>query len=180
MQLYFIAIIPPTDISEIITAVKQRFSINHQSSRSLKSPPHITLRPPFKMFKEREEELSNSLTAFANEHKFFTIDLNGYGHFRKDVIYINPSENDLLKKTYSDLQQHLTHKNNFSILSSFPSFKPHITVAYRDLSAKAFDEAWRVFEHESFSHSFAADYIYLLKHLKQKWEVIGEFAFKAI
>ncbi len=179
MQLYFIAIVPPANVCEIITAVKKRFSIHHQSSRALKSPSHITLRPPFKMFKEREEELSNSLTTFANDHKSFNVDLNGYGHFRKDVIYIKPSENDLLNKAYSDLQQHLALKNCFPISPPYPKFHPHITVAYRDLSAKAFDEAWKVFEHEFFKYSFTAGSIYLLKHIKQKWDVIGEFGFKA-
>jgi 2'-5' RNA ligase len=177
MQLYFIAIIPPAIISEEITSVKKSFSINHNSSRALKSPPHITLRPPFKMFSQKEDELRNSLTEFVGMQQIFPLELDGYGHFRKDVIYIKPVKSPELDNLFSSLQNHLARKNNFPALSPYPKFEPHITVAFRDLSSKAFDEAWRKFENQSFKALFKVESICLLKQVKQKWEIINEFPF---
>ena len=177
MQLYFIAIIPPEAISEEVTSIKKSFSINHNSNRSLKSPPHITLRPPFKMFSQREEKLYKTLSEFAAEQKSFLLELNGFGHFRKDVIYIKPVKHSRLDNLFESLQTCLSTKNDFPPVSQYPAFNPHITVAYRDLSTKAFDEAWKIFEHKQFNSSFEINSIYLLKHLKQKWEIIHDYRF---
>lgn len=177
MQLYFIAIVPPPTLSDEINSIKQLFSIYHQSSRALKSPPHITLRPPFKMFREKEVELQTSLTEFTKKQSRFSIRLNGYGHFRSDVIYIKPDPCPRLNNLYTSLQAWLLTNNNLPALPSYPVFTPHITVAYRDLSKQAFTSAWQTFQQKAFIASFEVNNIYLLKHVKQKWEIVHEFSF---
>jgi 2'-5' RNA ligase len=47
-KLYFIAIIPPQPYKEKIAGIKQSFAEIYHVSHALKSPPHITLIPPFK------------------------------------------------------------------------------------------------------------------------------------
>lgn len=177
MQLYFIAILPPQEIAGTITEIKKSFSIYHQSSRALKSPPHITLRPPFKMFKEREQELQESLTLFASSQKKFVIELDGFGHFRNDVIYIKPLEQQRLTDLHNELNIHIENKNKFPALAPYPAFHPHITVAFRDLSTKEFTKAWEIYQRKEYRASFEVGNIYLLKQIKQVWEVYATFPF---
>jgi 2'-5' RNA ligase len=44
---WFIAVIPPEDIQEAVTALKREAAARFESRHALKSPPHVTLIPPF-------------------------------------------------------------------------------------------------------------------------------------
>ena len=46
--LYFIGILPPEDIKKKITDIKHVVARKFGSKHALNSPPHITLRMPFK------------------------------------------------------------------------------------------------------------------------------------
>jgi 2'-5' RNA ligase len=56
--------------------------------------------------------------------------------------------------------------------------QPHVTVATRDLTKEAFNEAWPVFQDEEFSESFDVHSIYLLKHNGRNWDILEEFPFR--
>lgn len=175
MQLYFIALIPPDFVCEQVNEIKKYFAQNYQSYQALNSPPHITLRPPFKMFQQKEEELKKSLKIFSTEQSAFTIQLNGFGHFRRDVIFIRPLNNSVIENLYADLQALLFSRHGFSAMPPYPVFHPHITVAFRDLTKAYFEKAWAYFEHKKIETKFVAQRLCLLKHIKQKWEIVEEF-----
>jgi len=52
-KLYFIAILPPAEVSAEITAFKTDMDVLYSSKAALKSMPHITLKAPFKLPTEK-------------------------------------------------------------------------------------------------------------------------------
>ena len=51
-------------------------------------------------------------------------------------------------------------------------FKPHITVAYRDLTPENFSVAWQEYKDKTVNSVFHVDAIHLLEHDRKKWNLI--------
>ena len=60
-NLYFIALLPPVEVAEEVTEIKQFFARNYNSRAALKSPPHVTLQPPFAWEVDRLETIGKPL-----------------------------------------------------------------------------------------------------------------------
>lgn len=56
-------------------------------------------------------------------------------------------------------------------------YHQHVTLAFRDLSKNEFRKAWDALKDESFSNSFVADRIILLRHNDREWVTKYEFLF---
>jgi 2'-5' RNA ligase len=87
--LLFIALLPPMEVQNEVTQIKQYFAQNYNSSHALKSPPHVTLQPPFKWLTEDFDLLKECLTEFAKTYAPIPITLSGFGSFPPRVIYVN-------------------------------------------------------------------------------------------
>lgn len=169
--LYFLAIIPPEEICDKVTAIKKEFAENYRSSKALRIIPHITLIPPFHMNEDRESEVFKTLHEFCTPLHPFEIILNGFGCFknRNKVVFIDVEGNQNLNTIQSELFSAITALQ--IILPEPPDdYHHHMTVAYRDLNEDAFHSAWPLFEKRKFSERFIAEGIYFLKHDTQKWE----------
>ena len=46
-KIFFIALLPPLKVQKYATKVKEHFAQQYNTKAALKSPPHITLQPPF-------------------------------------------------------------------------------------------------------------------------------------
>ena len=169
--LLFVAVIPPEIIKKEITELKKKIAEEFNSSHALKSPPHITLVPPFNCPESHEMELFLSLTNVCRSTKRFSAVIQGYGAFRPRVIYLNILQNQDLEKLYHLLNSSLAREE------SRRTYKPHMTLAFRDLSSKMFYKAWQKYKSRSFNSTFEINSIFLLKHNFKYWEVYREFQF---
>lgn len=88
-QRLFLALLPPPDLQEQVTAIKQQFAEQFASRAALRSPPHITLVPPFEWPTAQLAALTGSLEAFAKEQAPVAVELCGFGAFPPRVIYIH-------------------------------------------------------------------------------------------
>jgi 2'-5' RNA ligase len=169
--LYFIAILTPPEIASAVIAIKQEFADRFESAHALRLPPHVTLQSPFKMHPGKEENLKKALRVFFGRAASFKMECRNFGSFfstKNPVIFIEILENAVL---------HAMHKNLMLFLRElgFPKettplkFHPHMTVAYRDLTAKNFLRAWPEFEQRHFEADFPVETIYLLRHDGKKW-----------
>ena len=61
MDLYFIAIIPYSELREKVRKVKERMKAEYGAGHALKSPAHITLQMPFKRSSADEAVLEEML-----------------------------------------------------------------------------------------------------------------------
>ena len=102
-HLYFIALLPAEPLRGQIYKLKQQFAEQYHSRHALKSPPHVTLVPPFKMSPESAMTFSTSLASFAHSNHVFNVEIEGYGAFAPRVIYLNILKQDALEKLQKKL-----------------------------------------------------------------------------
>lgn len=179
-RLFFIALLPPQEIQDHVTEIKQYFAKHYNSRHALKSPPHVTLQPPFEWPPERLEVLRECLRDFAGEpHRFsIPITLSGFGAFPPRVIYINVLKTPELLLVQKDLMARL--EDNLGIVdpvSKRRPFAPHTTVAFKDLSKENFRKGWEEFKGRSLHFEFTAPQLTLLMHNGGRWEINSEFPF---
>lgn len=176
-SLFFIALIPDKDLRKKIHTIKEDFSQRFESHKALKVYPHITLKAPFKCSAGGKKELLNWFSETLIRQKPFLIHLKGFGAFHNNkspVVFINPMPSQELMQMQKELM--------VSFNSIFPAymhpvdigFKPHITVAYRDLTPENFSRAWQEYKDKPFKDVFDVHSIYLLEHDTKKWNVINE------
>lgn len=174
-DLYFVAIIPDEPLKSEIQSIKQDFVARFNSRAALRSPPHITLHMPFRAKATKLERLVKSLTDLANQTLPFEIALEGFGAFPPRAIFIEPKQNDDLYELKSKMNRiSLQDWKLFDRVDTRP-FYPHITVAFRDLRKPVFEEAWKIYEHKVFQHTFEAISLTLLKHNGKNWDEFQTF-----
>jgi 2'-5' RNA ligase len=180
MSRFFLAILPPPDIQDYANQIKQYFADRYASCGAQKSPPHITLQPPFEWEDVNKTLLETFLQEFASRQSSVSIVLNGFDAFAPRVIFINVLQSQALltlqKNLTADLAKTLGIIDQVSL--SRP-FSPHLTVAFRDLTKQNFQAAWREFQHRQLHFEFTAVNLTLLHHDGKRWNVQSEFPLRA-
>jgi 2'-5' RNA ligase len=178
MARYFIGLLPPPEIQAQVNAVKQIFADRFASRKAQNSPPHLTLQPPFLWPSEEEAALQSVLAAFAKPHFPVPVQLSGFGAFPPRVVYVKvlatPELLHLQQTLMADLEQTLSIVDP---KAKHRPFKPHITVAFRDLTQQNFHTGWAEYQDKPFHTAFLVPKLTLLMHKGQAWEVKTEFAF---
>ena len=167
-KLYFVAIIPPEPIRGIIEDIKVQFATQYRVYHALKSPPHITLIPPFKLSGNDLPKLRNLLTNCISQLSPFNITIKNYGCFKPRVIYLKPVLNDKLQLIHQQINRAFFHGFPSLIQSNRP-FHPHLTIAFRDLTPKIFDISWTEVKQKRFESEFTAEAVSLLMHDGKRW-----------
>jgi 2'-5' RNA ligase len=176
--LFFIALLPPQELQSEITQIKQYFSQTYDSRHALKSPPHITLQPPFKWSISDLNTLEQCLTSFTQQQNSFVVNLSGFNAFPPRVIYVDVVKTVELVNLQKNLVAHLeNHLERLKNPSKHHNFTPHMTVAFRDLTRKNFRAAWTEFKSKPIQYEFIAHQLTLLLHTGKHWHIQQEFAF---
>ncbi|MEA5626931.1 2'-5' RNA ligase family protein [Nostoc sp. UHCC 0251] len=178
MSRFFVALLPPQDIQDYANQIKQHFADHYASSAALKSPPHITLQPPFEWADANLPLLEASLKEFATGQHPVAITLKGFDAFAPRVIFINVVRSQELLNLQADLIAYT--ESNLGIVdkvSKTRPFAPHMTVAFRDLKKQNFRAAWPEFEKRQLHFEFTADKLTLLLHDGKRWNIKSEFDF---
>ena len=174
-KLYFLAILPSPEIQEKVTKYKLYASEHFNSSHALKSPPHITLIPPFWWEEKRIDEMETSVKEMIRDVFSFPVQLNGFGCFKPRVIYVDVVSSELLNDLQSRLKAGL--KTRFGLSpDKRPEYHPHMTVAFKDLSKSKFYSAWEYFRQQSFSVQFEAEEVTLLTYNRKRWRIASQFS----
>lgn len=174
-KLYFIALVPdePTysEVRQFKTEIKDQFD----SKAALRSPPHITLHMPFQWKEEKEEVLISSLNKLTSSHSSFKVRLDNFGAFPPRVVYVDVIASAPLSKLHLSIQKlarsdwHIYPKT-----SNSRPFRPHMTIAFRDLKKQVFFDAWKEFEQREYQSGFTASNLCLLKHNGKSWDVFNQ------
>ncbi len=183
-SLYFIAIIPPTEICDAITRYKQDFAEQYSCKAALKLIPHITLKAPFKISPAEHLHLLEWFHSLGLQVPPFGIHLKDFGAFPKKVspvIFVRALMNeDLQKLQYSMIRAFGKTFPQVSIADTELKYSPHLTIAYRDLKPVDFSAAWREFQQEKYEADFAVADFHLLQHDEKKWNVIATYPLAGI
>lgn len=178
MSRFFIALLPPQHIQEYANNIKQYFADNYASYGAQKSPPHITLQPPFEWAEANVPQLEAAIREFASRQQSISITLSGYAAFPPRVIYINVVKSPTLLTLQADLMAYA--ENNLGIIDKVAKsrpFAPHMTVAFRDLTKQNFRVAWPEFAQRQLDFEFTAENLTLLRHDGKRWQIKSEFSF---
>jgi 2'-5' RNA ligase len=174
--LYFIALVPENPVQDEIMRFKNTAKINFRSSKSLNSPTHITIIPPFSISGNNQQKLENDLEKAVTNQSSLAINLNGFGHFGNRVIYVNIKTDekitDLYSKVFKIFQPYFDDKNMRN-----DKFHPHITVAFKDLLPEMFEVAWEYFSGKTYEREAIIDGITLLKLENKKWIEVKRIIF---
>ena len=175
-SLYFIAIVLPEHIQSKVIEIQTDVSNRFGSQAVLKVMPHITLKSPFKI---SSAERLKAIEWFKNMNldiQSFDLELRNFGAFtnpKHPVIYIAPMTNpslEILQKTI--LKNFIDAFPDIGLMSMELEFRPHVTIAYRDLKPEMFDKAWSEFIDRRFSENFKVGEIHLLQHDTKRWNII--------
>ena len=175
-SLYFIALIPPEPLRRQIIELKLKFAENYKTTHALKSPPHITLIPPFNFRSTEEKRIIEFLEIFAQTICPFNVAIIGFGAFKPKVIYLDFNKNELLKSLQMRLSEQFKDVSELD-LNKGKLFTPHLTLAFRDLSPQMFYRAWEKYKLETFKASFMVTSLFLLKHNGKCWDIAHELPF---
>jgi 2'-5' RNA ligase len=179
-DLYFTAILCPDNLSQKIKAIQRSVAEKYNSRHALKSPPHITLVPPFRMNIGECIQLRETLSSFMQSRTPFELSLQEFNCFENNkVIYINVVGNTALTRLFSELAEFTAKNLNSLVKRKHQNFTPHITIASRDLNSEMFAAAWKEFKEEQFRETFEVNSIFLLRHTGIEWIPITEFMFDA-
>lgn len=178
MSRFFIALLPPQHIQDYANQVKQHFADKYASCGAQKSPPHITLQPPFEWADANVSLLETSLQEFASGQQPIPITLSGFDAFAPRVIYINVVKSQAILTLQANLMAYLASTLGIvDQVSQSRPFAPHLTVAFRDLSRQNFRAAWPEFQQRQLHFEFTADNLTLLLHDGKRWNIKSEFSF---
>lgn len=177
-SLYFIALIPQKAVCDEITNLKEDFAARFDSRKALRIMPHITIKAPFRLAAIEHSALVTWFQNFATAQSPFEIQLKDFGSFpdsERPVIFVQPVMNDallILQKDiiggFANLFPDLVHPTDLN-------FKPHITIAYRDLSFENYKQAWREYRHKKYQAAFEVQDIHLLEHDSMQWNIIATY-----
>lgn len=177
---FFIALLPPQEVQEVASQIQHYFAEVYQSKAALKSPPHITLQPPFEWEFSNVSSLEEQLQKFSQTQFTLSITLDGFAAFKPRVIYMNVLKMPDLLLMQKDLMFHLESELQIvDPVSKSRPYTPHLTVAFRDLTKPNFHQAWAEFQTKELYFEFSIDRLTLLIHNGKMWEVHQQFLFNS-
>lgn len=185
-QRWFLALLPPQEMQDYANGVKQYFADTYASKKAFSSPPHVTIQPPFVWELSDRSRLEATLREFAVGRSSFPVTLSGFGAFPPRVIFIDVQLSPALLQLHDDLLAYLeTSLGMVDRREQSRPFRPHMTVAFRDLTQENFRRAWPEFETKSIElagqrqdpYHFQAEQLTLLQHDGRRWTVATEFPF---
>ena len=179
-QLYFIAIMLPQSVDEEIITFKKDIAQRFNSSKALRTASHITLKAPYEMPAALHEELLQwfngmtiTITPFMQKIK----DFGAFNNKRNPVIYVQPVMNASLQLLQQEVLQQFTKAYPDEIISKNEfTFSPHITIAYRDLYPKSFQEAWQEYKAKTYTALFEVNSFQLLQHFNGRWNIVSSYS----
>lgn len=172
---YFIAIVPDGTVQLYATTLKNLMKDKFNLKYALKSPAHITLKMPFLWNENKEEKLGQILEGFCKSIETFKLDLNGFDKFGNRVIFINVKKNQYLAEIQLLLSKFCKTELKLAEELSDSAYHPHMTIAFKDIKPKLFDEYWAFIKTQTFKEKLEVNDIALLKKVEGRWEVVRRF-----
>lgn len=179
IQKYFLALVPPREILERAHQIKISIRDQFGMKYALKSPPHITLKMPFNYNEAKESVLAQKLSGFLKDRKPFNVKIDGVGTFGNRVIFLNIEKSQELIELQSELKIFCKKVLNLNDELSDRNFHPHMTLAFKDLKSKNFEEVLALVKEQSFKTEFLVEELFILKRLENRWDLREKLFFEA-
>ncbi len=167
-RLYFIACLLNKHAAQAVRELQDVMCSEFGVCRSLNSPPHITLIPPFWMAIEGESTLEELLQNHEDEGA--VIQTRGISHFEDRVIFVDVERNQELELLRSALYESLSAMAIKVRLR--PKYYPHITLGHK-IPKDKFPHAWEHFRNQRVSWTINVSGPFVLVHRDGRWHVLN-------
>ena len=167
-SLFFFAIPLPEELSSEIQLITEEVSSKYRTRKALNSEPHITIVPPFWYPKSKIDVLKNVISHVSKFTWNFLIQLDGYDTFPRNVLFIKVLMSEDLQECHDHTYNCLPKELYFKV-KKYPTYHPHITIAFKDISNEAFAEAKKEYLPLEFSRSFVFENLGLYQHDGKSW-----------
>ncbi|MBC7451983.1 MAG: 2'-5' RNA ligase family protein [Cytophagales bacterium] len=164
--------IPDESILNEIWAMKLQCTEKYQTRTALRSPPHLTLLPPFHYNESEEKTLYEQLANSCNGILPFRIQLNGYNTFPSKVLYVQPVFNPILSSLQKSVEE--TFYKEYQPFAQ-KIFHPHITIAFRDWDQALFEQAAKAYSDKHYDALWKVCNVSVLKHNGKEWQEIYQY-----
>lgn len=164
----FWALIPGEPVQAEITAFKREAADLFHSFRALRSPAHITVIPPLSLGLEDARSIDRVISAVHMRQDPFSVVCHGFASFPHRVLYVDIPENKCLGDYAEQIRVKLDADWPELSLRSRP-FRPHMTVAFRDLTEDAFLEGRKHFADRTYHRQWVADGLWRLDYHEAQW-----------
>lgn len=157
---YLLVLNPHEDLRNRVLSIRKDFAEAYQTGAGGSGKPHITLAR-FTVWEMMEEKIVNRLKVAAMGTPPFKVTMKDYGSFPSHTIFINVTTKLPVQQLVKDIKQ---AQRLMKSPDHDPYFinDPYIAVA-RKLNPAQYENAWREYSHRSFTGSFIADAMLLLK-----------------
>lgn len=172
-QMHYIALVAEEPLLTEIAQFKDEMLRQFGCRAAMKSPAHITLIPPFYWSRGMQKILIDTFLGFRTDIGVLNIKVNGFGHFRRNVLFAAPEHNEDVLLLQKACVAYFRPLLGDKIADKRP-FHPHITIANRDLKSEDFDLAWEMFRNRAYTCEWEANKLSLLQHDGSRWQVIDE------
>ncbi|MCO5229736.1 MAG: 2'-5' RNA ligase family protein [Chitinophagales bacterium] len=177
-QLYFIALLPEPEIERELYQFKIDLFEKYGYKVSLKSPAHITLIPPFSWSIQQAEEIRKIFLQYSVQSSSFDINIQGFDTFGDKVFYAKPicpqEIFDLQKDIFQYFKPYLSEK-----LQNQFHFRPHITIANRDIVSNELPQIIAEFNAKSYYRQTKVSEITMFRHDGSKWVIESQLPLKS-
>ncbi len=141
LPLFFVALLPQGDAKFQINNAKHQNSSRFACRVALKTPPHITIVPPFRL---EDEKVRTMITAVKNHFEppvNLTVKFGGVSAFENRTIFLDVLPDSAIN-AYDSAAKELVaqHPDLFPTVKFHDAFHPHVTLANRDILPEDFDE----------------------------------------
>ncbi len=101
---------------------------------------------------------------------------NGFGAFPPKVIFVKIEANQQVETLQNDLCQLMAQKMSIHNANyQNKPFRPHLTIAFRDLKKVQFLKAWDYYKDQEYQASCIINHLTLLRHNGHRWEAELDF-----
>lgn len=141
---FLIEIRPDQEVKEylrdIIHDIQSRFDVHAMASGHV--VPHLSLFGPFSA--DGYGPVLSAIRSACESHCSVPYRLEGFGHFRRDTIYVDVATSPALRSIRRSLRDELLPKCNprHPDRETVPHYEYHMTVAFKDIQGQ-FSEIWR-------------------------------------
>lgn len=133
--------------------------------------PHLTIGSEIDIPKKELKKVVEEIKSVTLKQKPFTVKINDYEYmdnwsggkmpgFTRFVIYLNIIKTPKLVALAKAIKSKVTDKHKRSYDQPWP-YVPHITLAYKDLTAAGFKRAKKFLQKQKFSASMQIDHVAL-------------------
>lgn len=178
-DLYYVALYLPEEHLDFINRYKLDFAHRFHSKEALKVKPHITIKNPFKFYQNEKDAVIKWFQKLYVNVPSFDISIKNFGAFHNKyspVIFLDPICPVELYMLQKEVVTNFWSKFPDKIDMEFEKkFKPHVTIAYRDLAPENFEKAWNEYRFREHPISFKVNEFHLLKHDSKRWNIIDTY-----